>query len=88
MSEWFGDFGGFEARFNPVHALERGELEVPDFEGQLARRLTRRDGQPVVADGSRSPHVQPLLARTRHGRTGSSGAPPGNQDCSAVELVG
>ena len=34
MSEWFGDFGGFEARFNPVHALERGELEVPDFEAR------------------------------------------------------
>lgn len=51
MSEWFGDFGGFEARFNPVHALERGELEVPDFEAELARRLTRRDGSPPRAEG-------------------------------------
>lgn len=51
MSEWFGDLGGFEARFNPVHALERGELEVPDFERHLAERLTRRDGRPVDPDG-------------------------------------
>lgn len=51
MSEWFGDFGGFEARFNPVHALERGELEVPDFEARLARRLTDRHDRPLMADG-------------------------------------
>jgi putative hydrolase of the HAD superfamily len=62
MSEWFGDFGGFEARFNPVHALERGEMEVPDFEGQLARRLTRRDGRPVVADGL----VRRMFSRFSH----------------------
>lgn len=46
MAEWFGDFGGFEARFNPVHALERGELEIPDFERALIARLRRRDGRP------------------------------------------
>jgi epoxide hydrolase-like predicted phosphatase len=51
MAEWFGDLGGFEARFNPVHALERGELEVPDFEQHLAQRLTRRDGRPVDPSG-------------------------------------
>lgn len=51
MAEWFGDLGGFEARFNPVHALERGELEVPDFERHLAERLTRRDGKPVAPEG-------------------------------------
>ncbi|MCZ3389624.1 MAG: HAD family phosphatase [Actinomycetia bacterium] len=51
MSDWFGDFGGFEARFNPVHALERGEMEVPDFEVELARRLTRRDGRPLPSEG-------------------------------------
>lgn len=51
MADWFGDFAGFEARFNPVHALERGELEVPDFEVQLASQLTRRDGQPLDPDG-------------------------------------
>ncbi|MEO8106465.1 MAG: HAD family phosphatase [Actinomycetes bacterium] len=74
MSDWFGDFGGFEARFNPVHALERGELEVPDFEGKLAGRLTRSDGQPVVAEGllhrmfsrfSHAPDMAGLVHRAR-----------------------
>ena len=64
MAEWFGDLGGFEARFNPVHALERGELEVPDFEQHLARRLTRRDGRPVRPQRPGRPHVQPLRACT------------------------
>lgn len=74
MSDWFGDFGGFEARFNPVHALERGELEVPDFEGQLARRLTRRDGNPVAAEGlvgrmfSRFSHAPDMAGLVRRAR--------------------
>ena len=51
MAEWFGEAGAREATFNPVHALERGELEVPDFERQLAGRLTRRDGEPVDPEG-------------------------------------
>jgi len=62
MSDWFGDFGGFEARFNPVHALERGELEVPDFERELASRLTRRDGSPAPAEGL----VARMFSRFRH----------------------
>ena len=40
-----------EARYNPVHALERGEIEVPDFEQRLADALTARSGRPVAADG-------------------------------------
>lgn len=74
MSEWFGDFGGFEARFNPVHALERGEMEVPDFELELARRLTRRDGSPVEADGlvgrmfSRFAHAPDMLGLVRRAK--------------------
>jgi epoxide hydrolase-like predicted phosphatase len=51
MAEWFGDSGSMAARFNPVHALERGELEVPDFELQLMARLQRRDGGPVEPTG-------------------------------------
>lgn len=62
MSLWFGDFGGFEARYNPVHALERGELEVPDFEIELARILTRRDGNPVRAEGL----VERMFGRFAH----------------------
>ncbi len=75
MSEWFGDFGGFEARFNPVHALERGELEVPDFEAQLARRLSRRDGSPLPAEGlvermfSRFAHAADMTGLVRRAKT-------------------
>jgi epoxide hydrolase-like predicted phosphatase len=35
---------------NPVHALERGELAVPDFERQLADSLTEA-GSPVSPEG-------------------------------------
>lgn len=62
MADWFGDFGGFEARFNPVHALERGEMEIPDFESELARRLTTRGGAPVPADGL----VRRMFSRFQH----------------------
>ncbi len=51
MAEWFGEVGSMTARFNPVHALERGELEVPDFEERLAARLQRRDGSRVEPSG-------------------------------------
>jgi HAD superfamily hydrolase (TIGR01549 family) len=62
MADWFGDFGGFEARFNPVHALERGEMQIPDFEAELAKRLVRRDGRPVEADGL----VRRMFSRFEH----------------------
>lgn len=62
MSDWFGESGAMEATFNPVHALERGELEVPDFEVQLARRLRRRDGDPVPAAGL----VDRMFSRFEH----------------------
>jgi putative hydrolase of the HAD superfamily/hydrolase len=39
------------AELNPVHALERGQLAVPDFERKLASVLVRRDGTPVPAEG-------------------------------------
>ncbi|KWX02312.1 HAD family phosphatase [Carbonactinospora thermoautotrophica] len=51
MREWLGPEGEAEARFNPIHALERGEIEVPHFEEQLAARLRTKDGQPVPAKG-------------------------------------
>ncbi len=62
MADWFGDFGGFEARFNPVHALERGEMQIPDFEGELAKRLVRRDGRPVQPEGL----VRRMFSRFEH----------------------
>ncbi|HVA61338.1 MAG TPA: HAD family phosphatase [Mycobacteriales bacterium] len=51
MREWLGPGYGADAELNPVHALERGELAIPDFERQLATRLTARGGRPVRADG-------------------------------------
>lgn len=40
-----------EAELNPIHALERGQLAVPDFERKLASILVRHDGSPVPAEG-------------------------------------
>ncbi|HVY10201.1 MAG TPA: HAD family phosphatase [Mycobacteriales bacterium] len=51
MREWLGLSYGTDATDSPVHALERGEVEVPDFERQLAARLTTIDGRPVEAKG-------------------------------------
>src|SRR5256885_5418055 len=51
MAEWLGPSYGQEARTSPVHALERGEMAIPDFERELARRLHTHDGRPVEAAG-------------------------------------
>ncbi|HEY7432665.1 MAG TPA: HAD family phosphatase [Streptosporangiaceae bacterium] len=40
-----------ESDRNPIHALERGECTIEEFEQELAARLVCRDGRPVVADG-------------------------------------
>jgi putative hydrolase of the HAD superfamily len=47
MRSLLGPSVGEEARLNPVHALERGEIEVPDFERRLAAELTARSGAAV-----------------------------------------
>lgn len=51
MRQWLGVEAGFEAAVNPVHALERGEIEVPAFEEHLAEGLARISGSPVEPDG-------------------------------------
>jgi epoxide hydrolase-like predicted phosphatase len=51
MQNWLGTSYGEESLDNPVHALERGELAIPEFERELAQRLRTVDGQPVVAEG-------------------------------------
>ena len=51
MREWLGPAGSAEVERNPVHALERGEIEVPDFEHRLAGALRTHSGAPVRADG-------------------------------------
>lgn len=50
MREWFGESIGAEATLNPVHALERGELLVADFDAKLAEELSRRTGREVTAE--------------------------------------
>ncbi len=51
MREWLGTTYGAEATTNPVHALERGEVTIPDFERELAKRLHTHDGRPVEPEG-------------------------------------
>jgi putative hydrolase of the HAD superfamily len=51
LREWLGRGYAEDASDNPVHALERGEMEVPDFERELARRLHTLDGSPVEPEG-------------------------------------
>ena len=51
MASWLGDHQGDLATTNPIAALERGEIEVPHFEEQLAERLSARSGHLVPAAG-------------------------------------
>ena len=44
IGDWLGPEGELEAMVNPIHALERGEMEVPHFEELLARELSTRTG--------------------------------------------
>lgn len=63
-----------EAELNPIHALERGLIAVPDFEQKLAAVLLRRDGRPVEAEGliermfahfEHAPQMSALVRRAR-----------------------
>lgn len=51
MGDWLGREAQAEAWVNPVHALERGEMEVPHFESKLADALAQRLGKPVDPAG-------------------------------------
>jgi putative hydrolase of the HAD superfamily len=62
MREWLGSSYGEEAVTNPVHALERGEMAIPDFERELAKRLHTHDGRPVQPEGL----VARMFAGFRH----------------------
>lgn len=44
MGRWFGEIGYIEARLNPIHALERGEMSAPDFEQRLAKEMGEISG--------------------------------------------
>jgi len=51
MGKWFGDIGRIEARLNPIHALERGELSAPDFEERLACEMGEISGVAIEPAG-------------------------------------
>lgn len=51
IRSWLDPAHQLEARINPVHALERGEIERSDFETQLAERIAEHSGTPVDATG-------------------------------------
>lgn len=51
MRQWLGNEGATEAAINPVHALERGEIEVPHFERHLAEGLSQRMNREFDSDG-------------------------------------
>jgi putative hydrolase of the HAD superfamily len=74
MREWLGTSYGDEAVANPVHALERGEIAIPDFERELAKRLHTHDGRPVDPEGllermfAGFRHEAPMLAAVRTAR--------------------
>jgi epoxide hydrolase-like predicted phosphatase len=61
---------------NPVHALERGEIEVPHFEEVLAAQLRTVSGAPVQAEGLLSrmfaafAHAPAMSEVVRRGRAG------------------
>jgi HAD superfamily hydrolase (TIGR01509 family) len=47
LRDWLGPAAEAEARHNPLHALERGEIGIPHFEERLAAELDRRQAAPV-----------------------------------------
>ena len=74
MRTWLGPEGELEAMLNPIHALERGEIEVPHFEEVLAGELSRRTGARVEAEGllarmfdefEHAHHMNALVRRAR-----------------------
>lgn len=51
LRDWLGEPAGLEARFNPIHALERGEIEIGDFESRLAAEMSLRTGRSFRHEG-------------------------------------
>lgn len=75
MKRWWGREGEIESLINPVHTLERGELEVADFEQHLAQELSAVAGRTITAPGllsrlfehfEHAPAMNSLVLRARH----------------------
>jgi epoxide hydrolase-like predicted phosphatase len=75
IRDWMGEPYGVEARLNPIHALERGEITVPDFETRLGAALTERTGRTFDPDGlldrlfDHFEHAPDMSALVRRART-------------------
>ena len=80
VTDWISA-SAVEAELNPIHALERGQIAVPDFERKLASVLRRTDGGPVEPEGliermfahfEHQPQMSALVRRARNAgiRTG------------------
>lgn len=51
MRRWLGRGSDRVPETNPIHALERGEMDGPQFERNLVEWLRTHDGRPVPAEG-------------------------------------
>lgn len=51
IDHWLGPDYAEVSRVNPIHALETGQLAVPDFEGKLAEAMRERTGADFNGDG-------------------------------------
>lgn len=51
IDHWLGPAYAELSRVNPIHALETGQLAVPDFEQKLAEAMQERTGRDFNGDG-------------------------------------
>jgi putative hydrolase of the HAD superfamily len=74
MRAWFDTEHQLEAWINPIHALERGEIDQPEFERQLAGQLSANGLPEVRAEGllarmfdtfEHAPAMNALVVRAR-----------------------
>jgi epoxide hydrolase-like predicted phosphatase len=74
MRAWFDSEHQLEAWINPIHALERGEIDQPAFEQQLAEQLSANGLVEVRAEGllarmfesfEHAPAMNALVVRAR-----------------------
>ena len=61
MRPWVIEAYATDGTPNPVHALERGECTIAEFEAILAARLLRLDGGPVAPEGLLSRMFKAML---------------------------
>lgn len=88
IAELLGPQVVHEAAYNPIHSLERGEMEVADFEIQLAIRLRRSDGEPVNPKGLLERMFNRFEHCPGHEWIGTPSSNARTQDSFALQFVG